>query len=387
MEDLKGIIKELKTKLDRARKKWGISECDDYLLTLLTYMKEVYYIQIHKKLSIFIGLILLFALSLGGTMFALNITNPPEVDMPKVVGLSEEEARQEVENAKLVFEVSSEEFNKDVPEGYVISQKAESDLGDFTTTPGDKKVKEGSKVLVIISKGQEKTTVPKVVGMEKDEAIKALEEENLVAEVIEETSRTVEEGYVISQEIEEGTEAFAGDTVKIHVSTGTGIKQVTVISVIGQDEATAKSNLENLGLKVNITYQDATSDNGKVAKQSIDANKVVDEGTTITLTVNKVAETKEVTVNVNVANLVKSYFSEQSGEDEEGTTSKNVNVKVNNETRTVSNTTQNCEITLSGKEGQSLEIKVSITDPNNGGREIYGSSKTITLGAENSITF
>ncbi len=345
------------------------------------------FIKRHKKLSIFIGLVLLFALSLGGTMLALNITNPPEVDMPKVVGLSKEEAQQEVENAKLVFEVSSEEFNKDVPEGYVISQKAESDLGDFTTTPGDKKVKEGSKVLVIISKGQEKTTVPKVVGMEKDEAIKALEDANLVAEVIEETSKTVEEGYIISQETEEDTEAFAGDTVKIHVSTGTGIKQVTVISVIGQDEATAKSNLENLGLKVNVTYQDATSDNGKVAKQSIDANKVVDEGTTITLTVNKVAETKEVTVNVNVANLVKSYFAEQSGEDEEGTTNKNVNVKVNNETRTVSNTTQNCEITLSGKEGQSLEIKVSITDPNNGGREIYGSSKTITLGAENSITF
>ena len=345
------------------------------------------FIKRHKKLSIFIGLVLLFALSLGGTMLALNITNPPEVDMPKVVGLSKEEAQQEVENAKLVFEVSSEEFNKDVPEGYVISQKAESDLGDFTTTPGDKKVKGGSKVLVIISKGQEKTTVPKVVGMEKDEAIKALEDANLVAEVIEETSKTVEEGYVISQETEEDTEAFAGDTVKIHVSTGTGIKQVTVISVIGQDEATAKSNLENLGLKVNVTYQDATFDNGKVAKQSIDANKVVDEGTTITLTVNKVAETKEVTVNVNVANLVKSYFAEQSGEDEEGTTNKNVNVKVNNETRTVSNTTQNCEITLSGKEGQSLEIKVSITDPNNGGREIYGSSKTITLGAENSITF
>ena len=246
------------------------------------------FIKRHKKLSIFIGLVLLFALSLGGTMLALNITNPAEVDMPKVVGLSKEEAQQEVENAKLVFEVSSEEFNKDVPEGYVISQKAESDLGDFTTTPGDKKVKEGSKVLVIISKGQEKTTVPKVVGMEKDEAIKALEDANLVAEVIEETSKTVEEGYVISQETEEDTEAFAGDTVKIHVSTGTGLKQLTVISVIGQDEATAKSNLENLGLKVNITYQDATSDNGKVAKQSIDANKVVDEGTTITLTVNKI---------------------------------------------------------------------------------------------------
>ena len=222
------------------------------------------FIKKHKKLSIFIGLVLLFALSLGGTILALNITNPPEVDMPNVVGLSREEAQQEVENAKLVFEVSSEEYNKDVPEGYVISQKAESDIGDFTTTPGDRKVKEGSKIQVIISKGQEKTTVPNVEGKEREEAIKMLEDANIVAEVVEETSRTVEEGYVISQETDPDTEAFAGDTVKIHVSTGTGIKQVTVISVIGQDEATAKSNLESLGLKVNVTYQEATSNNGKL---------------------------------------------------------------------------------------------------------------------------
>ena len=347
------------------------------------------FIKNHKGLSIFIGLVILFALSLGGTILALNLTNPAEVDMPNVVGLSQDEAKQEVENAKLVFEVSSEEYNKDVPEGYVISQKAESDLGDFTTTPGNRKVKEGSKIQVKISKGQEKTTVPNVKGKEKDEAIKMLEDANLQAEVVEETSKTVEEGYVISQETDPDTEAFAGDTVKIHVSTGTGIKQVTVISVIGQDEATAKANLENLGLKVNVTYQEATSDNGKVTAQSVAANKVVDEGTTVTLTVNKVAADKEITVNVSVENLVKSYFEEQSGEEgtEGSTTNKNVNVKVNNETRTVSSTTQNCQVKLSGKEGQSLEIKVSITDPNNGGREIYSSSRTVTLGSQDSITF
>ena len=347
------------------------------------------FIKKHKKLSIFIGLVLLFALSLGGTILALNLTNPAEVDMPNVVGLSKDEAQQEVENAKLVFEVASEEYNKDVPEGYVISQKAESDLGDFTTTPGNRKVKEGSKIQVKISKGQEKTTVPNVKGKEKDEAIKMLEDANLQAEVVEETSKTVEEGYVISQETDPDTEAFAGDTVKIHVSTGTGIKQVTVISVIGQDEATAKANLENLGLKVNVTYQEATSDNGKVTAQSVAANKVVDEGTTVTLTVNKVAADKEITVNVSVENLVKSYFEEQSGEEgtEGSTTNKNVNVKVNNETRTVSSITQNCQVKLSGKEGQSLEIKVSITDPNNGGREIYSSSRTVTLGSQDSITF
>lgn len=37
--------------------------------------------------------------------------------------------------------------------------------------------------------------------MKQDEAIKALEDANLKAEVIEETSKKVEEGYVISQEL------------------------------------------------------------------------------------------------------------------------------------------------------------------------------------------
>ena len=323
------------------------------------------FIKRHKKLSIFIGLVLLFALSLGGTILALNITNPPEVEVPNVVGLSREEAEQEIKNANLGFE-AIEEYNKDVPEGYVISQKVKGDLGDFTTTPGNKKVKEGvnnTTIQVKISKGQEKTTVPNVEGKEREEAIKMLEDANLVAEVVEETSKTVEEGYVISQETEPDSEAFAGDTVKIHVSTGTGIKQVTVISVIGQDEATAKSNLESLGLKVNVTYQDATSNNGKVTAQSIDANKVVDEGTTITLTVNQVAETKTLKVNIDVKKITGGYTD---SEDEENTASKTVNITVNNERRTGidKNNSNYSDVTLSGKEGETVTVTVTITDPN-----------------------
>ena len=344
------------------------------------------FIKRHKKLSIFIGLVLLFALSLGGTILALNITNPPEVEVPNVVGLSREEAEQEIKNANLGFE-AIEEYNKDVPEGYVISQKVKGDLGDFTTTPGNKKVKEGvnnTTIQVKISKGQEKTTVPNVEGKEREEAIKMLEDANLVAEVVEETSRTVKEGYVIKQETEPDTEALAGDTVKIHVSTGTGIKQVTVISVIGQDEATAKSNLESLGLKVNVTYQDATSNNGKVTAQSIDANKVVDEGTTITLTVNQVAETKTLKVNIDVKKITGGYTD---SEDEENTASKTVNITVNNERRTGidKNNSNYSDVTLSGKEGETVTVTVTITDPNEG--EIYKSSKDVVYGSQDSITF
>ena len=345
------------------------------------------FIKKHKKLSIFIGLVLLFALSLGGTILALNITNPPEVDMPNVVGLSREEAQQEVENAKLVFEVASEEYNKDVPEGYVISQKAESDLGDFTTTPGDRKVKQGSKIQVIISKGQEKTTVPNVEGKEREEAIKMLEDANLVAEVIEETSRTVEEGYVISQETDPDTEAFAGDTVKIHVSTGTGIREVTVISVIGQDEATARTNLENLGLKVNVTYQEATSNNGKVTAQSIDANKVVDEGTTITITVNQVAEDKTASVTINVKSITGGYEENSEGEDGNSVAKTvNIEIKVGDNTvytdSNVDKNTTNKSASISGR--GSVRVTLTITDSNGGN---WTRTQTVNFDNTSSLSF
>ena len=345
------------------------------------------FIKRHKKLSIFIGLVLLFALSLGGTILALNITNPPEVEIPNVVGLSKEEAQQEVENAKLVFEVSSEEYSPDVPEGYVISQKAESDLGDFTTTPGNRKVKQGSKIQVIISKGQEKTTVPNVEGKEKDEAIKMLEDANLVAEVVEETSRTVEEGYVIKQETEPDTEALAGDTVKIHVSTGTGIKQVTVISVIGQDEATAKSNLESLGLKVNVTYQEATSNNGKVTAQSIDANKVVDEGTTITITVNQVAEDKTVSATIDVKKITGGYEENSEGEDGNNV-AKTVNIEIkvgDNTVYTDSNVDKNTTSKSANISGRgSVRVTLTITDSNGGN---WTRTQTVNFDSVSSISF
>ena len=341
--------------------------------------KFVAFIKKHKALSIIVGLILLFALSLGGTLLVLNITNPPEVAMPNVVGLSREEAQKQIEDAKLVFEVSSEEYNKDVEAGHVISQ-------DPSYMEGYNSVKEGSTVSVVISKGQETTTVPKVVGMEQEEAIKALEEANLKAEVVEETSRRVEEGIVISQETEADSEAYAGDTVKIHVSIGTGIEQVTVVSVVGQDEATAKSTLENLGLTVTISYQTATSDNGKVTAQSIDANRTVDKGSTITLTVNKVAETKSLTVNINVKAITGGY-KESENTTSESKESPNVNITVNSERRTgISKNESNYSVSLSGKDGESTEVKVTITDAGTG-EELYSSTQNVTFGSQTSVSF
>ena len=348
--------------------------------------KFIKWIKEHKKLSAILGLILLFFIAFAGTMVVLNITNPKEVDLPNVVGLTKEEAQKQIEDAKLKFEVDKEEYNKDVEENHVISQ-------DPTYFEKYHSVKQGSTVKVVISKGTEKATVPKVVGMKQDDAVKALEDANLKAEVVEETSKKVQAGYVISQDVDENTEVSAGDSVKIHVSKGTGIKQLTMVNVVGQDADSAKSTLEGMGLKVNITYATSTADNGKVSKQSVAEGKTVDEGTTVTLTVNKVAENKTITVNVKAITGGYTETTEKADNKTDNTAatttnvSKTVNIKVNGETRTgVSKNESNCTVSLNGKDGQSETVTVTITDPNSGST-IYSSSQPATFGTTNTLTF
>ena len=353
------------------------------------------FITNHKKLSIFIGIILLFFIAFGGTIGILSITNPKEVDLPNVVGKQKEEAQKIIEEAKLVYEVEREEYNKDVQEGHVISQ-------DPTYSEKYHAVKQGSTVKVVISKGTEKATVPKVVGQKKEDAIKTLEDAKLKAEIIEETSKTVEEGYVISQETQENTEVSAGDTVKIHISTGTGIKQVTMTSVIGKEEATAKSELEDLGLKATIVYEENTSkDNGIVLKQSIDTGTTVDEGTTVTITVNKLEETKSATVTINVKSITGGYKETSSSEKEENSTNKNSTStqETDNEAKTVdikvqvngvdvytdSNVDKNTTSKTATIQGKgTATVKLIITDSKGGN---WTRTETINFNTTNKINF
>lgn len=322
------------------------------------------FIKNHKKLSIFIGLILLFIIAFGGTLGILNLTNPAEVQIPNLVGMSKEEAQADAEEAKLKFEIANEEYNAEVPEGFVISQDPKY-IENYN-------VKEGSTITVVVSKGTEKTKVPNVEGKEEEEAIKLIEEAKLKAEVIEETSKTVEEGHVISQETEPDTEVSAGDTVKIHVSTGTGIKQVTVQNVVGQTEANAKATLEGQGLKVTVTNEEDTSkDNGVVLKQSIDSGKTVNEGTAITITVNKITETKNIKLSINVKSI--TGYKEPTTNDTNTTTETktdvaNIEIKVDNKTvytdSNVDKSTTNKTATIQIKGTQSVQI--IITDKNGG---------------------
>lgn len=135
--------------------------------------------------------------------------------------------------------------------------------------------------------------------------------------IANEYCKDVEEKTFLTKPAKENTSLWttnAGD--KYNVPTETcdvhkepEKKEVEVPNVIGKKSADAKKALEAKGLKVEIVYEEnKNKDDGIVLKQSKEEKTKVEEGTTITITVNKKSKPgneekpPENTVNTNTEN-------------------------------------------------------------------------------------
>ena len=335
-----------------------------------------------KVASIIALFVLIFVATLVITLTVINSSSPKDVQIPNVVNLTQEEAKQKIEQLKLKF-AYKEEYSADVEAGHVISQDPQY-INNYS-------VKEGSTVTVVISKGMEQTKVPKVIGMEYSKAESALTEAGLEVEKVEETSQKVEAGYVISQEIDANTEVQKGTKIKIHVSTGTGIKKVTVTSVIGKSSEEAKKILTDLKLEVNVVEDEDTSkSDGVVLKQSVDPGTSVEEGSAITITVNKIEKNKQGTVNINVKALANRHLPKSSDEEEDNTTTASNNVKITVMvgsdkvySQKVSRNTEKLNVTVEGK--GNITVKVYIANEDESSNGILAKNATIDLNSENTV--
>ena len=340
-----------------------------------------FFIQ-HKKMSIFLGIVLLFFISIFGTNFILKLTKPKETSIPNLVGISKEEAEKLITDNKLEVGEVKEEYNSETELGYVISQDP--------VYRENFKIKEGSKINYVVSLGLEETTVPKVVGKTEEEAIQLLEEAKLKYEIKEENSKKVEAGYVIEQETEADKKVNAGDTVILHVSLG--IKMITAPSVLGKTEKDATKELKNKGFKVIVaTEEDTSKDNDTVIKQSIDAGTEVEDESSITITVNKIVKTKNATLTLNVKSILGGKYTTEvidtGKKDEQGNPIveekiKDVKVKITVGSDTVFNdnvdpTTTSLIQSISGK--GTVTVKVYIDD-------VLKKTKDINLNETNKLT-
>jgi len=190
--------------------------------------------------------------------------------VPAVVGDRQDRAEARVREAG--FEPRSETEESERPRGIVLEQSPD---------PGTEQ-EEGETVLLTVSSGPPRETVPDVVGDTEEAAVESLEEAGFETEV----SRAFSErrvGLVVRQEPEAGDSLREGATVALTVSRGR--EPVTVPDVVGTTSSEATATLREAGLEANVVPVPSEEPAGTVVAQNPGAGQEAKQGDTIRLNV------------------------------------------------------------------------------------------------------
>jgi serine/threonine-protein kinase len=226
-----------------------------------------------------IALVAVALLLLGGLLLA-NVFGgkaTTNVAVPNVVGqqrAAAEGALNEVGLRAKVVEVASsaDEVGKVV---------------DTDPKPGSQ-VAEGSTVTLNVGKGPDQVAVPDLNGKTVQEAATILQQAGLTLAATQDQEVVDDEklvGKIIGQDPAAGAQA-AKDT-PVRVKVGIAPEKVSVINVVGQSKDTAKSNLESIGLVVNVVEVDSVKPKDEVLSQDPKAGTKLNKGGTVTLNVSK----------------------------------------------------------------------------------------------------
>ncbi len=199
-----------------------------------------------------------------------------ELKVPKIIGLTADEAKDAVEKLGLTYVVLGEEAS-DKPAGTIIAVFPSEGTA----------VKKESEVRVRISTGPVEIEVPDVVKLGKSVAQDHIVTQGLkVGKITEDYSEEIEQGAVISTNPVAKTKVKKGDTVDIVISKGSRIKKTQVPDLIGLTLKEAEQVLAVVNLKLGSTTAVITDDisrDGKIFNQSEPALTSVQENEKISV--------------------------------------------------------------------------------------------------------
>jgi serine/threonine-protein kinase len=209
----------------------------------------------------------------GGSVKLIISKGPERYTVPMLTGLTPEAAQVAITKSPLVIGTISEEFNSEIPKGFVINSSPATGSS----------VKRDSKINLVVSKGIEQVALPIYVGKSGEQALNELTQAGFNVEVGYAFSETTPELAVISQKPAGGATANKGGKVSILISKG---PRYTFIpkTIITMEANAGKAMLESLGLKVKVV----SIGNAKkkvVKKVSPAVNTKVLRGSLVTITV------------------------------------------------------------------------------------------------------
>lgn len=219
----------------------------------------------NKWLIVFVPILLLCML-VGAIGFAL--TAPKYVDVPNLLGKSRGEALALIDEKGLSKGKITEAYSNSFKEGEVMK----------VTPKVGSKVKEMTKVDLVISQGVKTFTVEDYVGKSADKTKKQLEKQGFESVRIKEQYDKAANGTVINQNIEPGSKVIPKDTMII-LTKSIGVKQEYVKDYTGEEISKATSELEALGFKVEQSEVESDEPADTIVKQSFKDGQLPVEST------------------------------------------------------------------------------------------------------------
>ena len=170
------------------------------------------------------------------SLFWIVSKTPATVEIPKVAGQTVAEAKENLKKANFEIGEEKSEASDTVEEGRVI--RTDPDAGSAR--------KEGTKVNLIISSGQQSFKIGNYIGRKSTDVIAELKgkkvPENLI-KVVEEESSETEAGLVIKQSLSEGTTYDLSKATEITLTVAKKVTTVPMPSYIGSSLEFTKNNL------------------------------------------------------------------------------------------------------------------------------------------------
>ncbi|PPS74836.1 MULTISPECIES: Stk1 family PASTA domain-containing Ser/Thr kinase [Streptomyces] len=230
-----------------------------------------------------IAVAVLLVLGLGAGIWYINSGQFTKV--PPLLSKTQAQAEDRLEDAGLEVGKVSHAHSDTVKRGTIIGTNPE---------PGAR-IRLKDSVSFTISDGPDTVRVPALAGRKLGTAQDQLRDDGLEPGMVtREFSEDVPRGSVVSARPADGTKVRAGTAVALVVSKGAPID---IPDVTGSDEADARSELTEAGLKVKIATERVNSseyDKGQVVRQTPKSGIRAAEGDTVTLTLSKGPEMIEV---------------------------------------------------------------------------------------------
>lgn len=173
-----------------------------------------------------------------------------EVKVPDVIGKFEVEGVQELENANFIIKEITREFNETYEKDVIYDQNPRPGLT----------LKEGTEIILYVSKGKDTVIMENYVGQSLDSVRSAIIAAGLqVGEIKEQASETYERGIVMAQEPKANAEVAKNSVVSLTVSQGILKSKTIKVKLADYVEFDKNGDVPTVSLKVTLLDQSGGS--------------------------------------------------------------------------------------------------------------------------------